>query len=130
VQRKRDLLEVLKTELQFLEEGGYRYPFRNDWRAQFIFEDSPTCLNYNAPAKDFVPCSNCPLMGLIPAEKRSAKWPCRQIPLNGAGETLESLYRSADAAEIEIVVRRWLRAQIQRLESQKGPVTAAATPGE
>lgn len=120
---QHDLLGILKAELKFLEEGAYRHPFRNDWRAQFVFEDSPTCLNYGVAAGDFVPCSECVLMPLIPADKRSAKSPCRHIPLNRAGETLDTLYRSADPSEIEITVRRWLKVQIERLENSKGKET-------
>ena len=42
----RDLLTVLKAELEFLEKGGYRHSPHARWRPQFIFEDSPTCMNY------------------------------------------------------------------------------------
>ncbi len=37
---------VLKFELEFLEKGGYGRSPREPWRPQFIFEDSPTCMNY------------------------------------------------------------------------------------
>ena len=47
--KKRDLLEVLKLELEFLKGGGYRKG--SSWRPQFIFEDSPTCLNYGGPER-------------------------------------------------------------------------------
>ena len=39
---ERDLLDVLKFELEFLEKGGYGRSPREAWRPQFIFEDSPT----------------------------------------------------------------------------------------
>jgi hypothetical protein len=38
----RKLLDVLKFELEFLEQGGYGRLPRESWRARFIFEDSPT----------------------------------------------------------------------------------------
>lgn len=41
---ERDLLDVLKFELEFLEKGGYGRSPRQAWRPQFIFEDSPTCM--------------------------------------------------------------------------------------
>lgn len=41
---KRDLLEVLRLDLEFLKGGGYRRASLG--RPQFIFEDSPTCLNF------------------------------------------------------------------------------------
>lgn len=115
----RDLLEILKAELSYIEGGGYQRRFRSEWRAQFVFEDSPTCMNYGVSARAFVPCRHCVLMPLIPAEQRAAQWPCRRIPLNRARETLDSLYRSADSLEIEIAVRRWLLAQIAHLESER-----------
>jgi hypothetical protein len=40
---ERDLLDVLKFELSFLEKGGYGRSPREAWRPVYIFEDSPTC---------------------------------------------------------------------------------------
>jgi len=56
----RDLLEVLKFELQFIEKGGYGRSPRQAWRAPLIFEDSPTCLDFALPQKIY-PCSECVL---------------------------------------------------------------------
>jgi hypothetical protein len=114
---ERDLLEVLKFELKFLEDGGYRRSSRTPWRSQLIFEDSPTCMNFNC-IKACDPCSDCILMQLVPPEFRSAKIPCRHIPF-ASGETLDSLYRYGDQDEIEAVVASWLRATIQRLEEEQ-----------
>ena len=44
---QRDLLTVLKQELEFLEQGGYRRCSEKNGRPLFIFEDSPTCMNYD-----------------------------------------------------------------------------------
>jgi len=118
---ERDLLEVLKFELQFLEKGGYGRSPRAPWRPQFIFEDSPTCMNYDSNQTPG-PCSDCVLMQLVPPELRSQKIPCRHIPMNESGETLDSLYRSADQYEVEETVASWLRATIQRLEEQRAAV--------
>ena len=115
---ERDLLEVLKFELKFLEDGGYGRSPRTPWRPQFIFEDSLTCMNYDS-RENPRPCSECALMHLVPPELRSAKIPCRHIPLNESGETLDSLYRYSDQCEIEETVRSWLRATIQRLEEER-----------
>ena len=46
-QAKKDVLATLQAELAFVERGGYRSPQQASWRAQFIFEDSPTCLTHN-----------------------------------------------------------------------------------
>ena len=52
-------------------------------------------------------------------ELRFGKIPCRQIPLNASGETLDSLYRYGDDHEIEDKLRNWLRTTIAQLEAQR-----------
>jgi len=115
---ERDLLKVLKFELQFLEDGGYRRSARTPWRPQYIFEDSLTCMNYDSKENPG-PCSDCVLMHLVPPERRSEKIPCRHIPFNVSGETLDSLYSYSDQNEIEETVGGWLRATTRRLEEER-----------
>src|SRR2546430_5322020 len=55
---ERDLLEVLKFELKFLEDGRYGHWPRAPWRPQYIFEDSLTCMNYDSKENPG-PCSDC-----------------------------------------------------------------------
>jgi hypothetical protein len=117
----RDILEVLKGELQFLEQGGYSRPLRSTWRPQFIFEDSPTCMNNDGSEKPGS-CEGCVLMQLVPKEKHAERIPCRHIPLNSKGETLDSLYRFGDQSEIEKATARWLREAITRLEKGRADV--------
>jgi hypothetical protein len=115
---ERDLLDVLKFELDFLEKGGYGHSPRDPWRPQFIFEDSPTCMNYDSKDQPS-PCSECVLMQLVPLEFRTAKIPCRHIAFNAYGETLDSMYRYADQSDLEIVFANWLRTTIARLEEER-----------
>jgi hypothetical protein len=110
----RDLVELLKGELEFLELGGYDHAMGSPWRPAFVFEDSPTCMNFREATKQ--PCSECPLMAFVPAEHRDKEPPCRFIPLNRDGQTLNSLYASASHRETVEVVRRWLRTTIAKLE--------------
>lgn len=117
---RRDLLEVLKAELEFLDKGGYR---DDSWRPKFIFEDSPSCLNYRDPLRAR-PCSECVLMKLVPAERREEQIPCRYIPLNALGTTVESLYQTATQDELETEVRSWLKATIAALEEKRTPSKA------
>jgi hypothetical protein len=121
---ERDLLEVLKFELQFLEDGGYGRSPRSPWRPQYIFEDSLTCMNYDSKENPG-PCSDCVLMQLVPPKRRSEKIPCRHIPFNVSGETLDSLYRHGDQNEIEETVGSWLRTTIRRLEEERMAVQRA-----
>ncbi|HEY5038818.1 MAG TPA: hypothetical protein VIJ93_07090 [bacterium] len=114
---KRDLVDVLKRELQFVEKGGYRHP-RAAWRQQFMFQDSPTCLNFkfsgSAP-----PCTECVMTQVVPADSQQKNFPCRYIPLNEQGETLDLLYRTGTQKEIETVFRDWLKTTIVRLERER-----------
>src|SRR5215472_7189934 len=105
---ERDLLDVLKFELEFLEKGGYGSSPRQPWRFQHIFEDSPSCMNYDSKENPG-PCADCVLMQLVPPEFRDSRIPCRHISLNPEGETLDSLYRYADQYEIEEKFSKWLR---------------------
>jgi len=116
---ERNLLDVLKFELNFLEKGGYGRSPREPWRPELIFEDSPTCMNYDSK-NDPAPCSDCVLMQLLPPEIPSGKIPCRQIPLNAGGETLDSLYRWSDQHDIEATLRAWLVATIAQMETRRG----------
>ncbi len=116
---ERNLLDVLKFELTFLEKGGYGRSPREPWRPELIFEDSPTCMNYDCK-NDPAPCSDCVLMQLMPPEIRSGKIPCRQIPLNAGEETLDSLYRWSDQHDIEETLRAWLVATIAHMETPRG----------
>ena len=121
---ERDLLKVLKLELIFLEKGGYRGNHSSGLcRPYFIFEDSPSCLNYGCFDYDCrghrSPCTDCVLIDLVPPERRSERLPCRHIPFGGSGETLDSLYRFCDQQEIEERVDSWLQATIERLEKEQ-----------
>jgi hypothetical protein len=115
---ERDLLDVLKFELEFLKKGGYGSSPRQPWRFQHIFEDSPTCMNYDSKENPG-PCSDCVLMQLVPQEFLGTRIPCRHIPLNAGSETLDSLYRYADGREIEETFGKWLRTTIAKIEEMR-----------
>jgi len=126
----RDLLTVLKTELAFLELGGYRTSPSARWRPQFLFEDSPTCVNYGRREKPR-PCSECILTDLVPEDCRNEKIPCRHIPLNVQGFTIDTYYRLGTPEEVEAALAAWLREAIERLEQERDRASAilgASTP--
>ncbi len=120
---ERDLLDVLRFELQFLKDGGYGRSPRTPWRPQYIFEDSLTCVNFDSKENP-APCSDCVLMQLVPPEQRSEKIPCRHIPFNVFGESLASLYQNSTQGEVEETVGDWLQATIQRLEEERMAIRA------
>jgi len=123
---ERDLLDVLRFELQFLRDGGYGRSPRTPWRPQYIFEDSLTCTNFDSKDNP-VPCSECVLMPLVPPEQRSEKIPCRHIPFNEFGENLDSLYRNRTQEEIEDSVEEWLKTTIDRLEEERKAIREQQT---
>jgi len=110
--RRENTAEVLKKELRFVQKGGYRTPLV--WRAPLVFEDSPTCPKEGCSA---CPDTNCALMRFVPKECRYEPAPCRHIPLNDLGETVDSLYRTGTNEEIEQVLEGWLLATIRQLET-------------
>ena len=114
---KRDVLEVLKFELAFLDQGGYGRSVRTPWKATSVFQDSPSCLNFNDPAR-LNPCSECLFTDFVPREAREEGIPCHFIPLNQQGETIDSMERHAHQLEMEEALKNWLRSTIARLERE------------
>jgi hypothetical protein len=123
---ERNILDLLKSELNFLKKGGYGRSPREPWRAQLIFEDSPSCMNYDSKENPS-PCVECALMRFVPPEKRGEKVPCRHIPLTRDGETLQDLYRGATQLELEDALADWLRRNIERLEAEQAQHEAAVS---
>jgi hypothetical protein len=129
---ERDLLDLLKFELKFLEDGGYGRSPHTPWRRPLVFEDSLTCLNFGDPAHTH-PCSDCLLMEFVPAELRDQVSPCRLIPLTPKGETADYFRRCGTQLELEEGLAGWLREQISQIEEHRkqssitGPTTASST---
>ena len=121
----RDLLDVLKAELKFIESGGYH---KAPYFPPLMFEDSPTCLNYER-LRYPRPCSECVMMQLVPGNYHGSEVPCRHIPLNEKGETVDSFYSSGTEQELEVAVVKWLRGMIRKLEAErlKKPTDQALT---
>ena len=115
---KRNLLDVLKKELEFTDNGGYRNAARAAWRPQFLFQDSPTCPNFESNDHP-TPCNQCVLSQLVSVEAASKRVPCRYLPLNEQGDTLDLLYRTATTEETEAEFINWLKTTIAKLEREK-----------
>jgi hypothetical protein len=113
---ERDILELLKSELDFIEKGGYGRSVRTPWKATSPFRDSLSCVNYALPEKAH-PCSDCHLIDFVPADKRSEELPCHAIPLNAAGDTVESL--EDNQVKLEESLKEWMRAKIKELETAR-----------
>ena len=115
---ERDILELLKTELDFIEKGGYGRSVRTPWLATSPFRDSLSCVNYALPEKAH-PCEECHLIDFVPADKRNEDLPCHAIPLNAAGDTVETLELQNNQARLEEALKEWMRAKIEELETAR-----------
>src|SRR4030095_11615575 len=113
----RDLLELLKEELSFIEQGGYGRSVRTPWKPTSTFQDSLSCINYGYPYRAH-PCNECQLIEFVSAEHQGKEVPCHFIPLNEAGETIEDLEAEDNEAKLEQKVKDWLRARINEIEEE------------
>ena len=103
----RGTLTTLRNHFELLKRKGAN-------NSQLHFEDSDIC--FRSP---FFSCSSsrCALMHFVPKKFRSEVAPCRHIPLNAKGESLEMLYSIRTTDEIDSTVRAWLSSVIEALES-------------
>ncbi|HSF25656.1 MAG TPA: hypothetical protein VLE20_15630 [Blastocatellia bacterium] len=119
----RDVLEVLKAELNFIEKGGYGKPAGEPWVSTSIFQDSPSCINLGDPARTH-PCSECLLTDLVPPEDRSQDVPCHHIRLTETGETVADIEGRENQQELEQKVKSWLKRTISRIEQERAAIQA------
>ncbi|HEX5888915.1 MAG TPA: hypothetical protein VFY61_09435 [Pyrinomonadaceae bacterium] len=115
---ERDILELLKDELDFIEKGGYGRSVRTPWQEKSAFQDSLTCINYGYPYRAH-PCSECHLLDFVDPQHRTEAVPCHFIPLNTDGETIEDLEARDNQAKLEREVSAWLRAKINEIEQER-----------
>jgi len=114
----RDILEILKDELTFIEQGGYGRSVRTPEQPKSIFRDSLSCINYADPNHTH-PCSECHLLDFVTGEHQAEQVPCHFIPLNETGETIETLEPEDNQAKLEREVKDWLRAGIRKIEEDR-----------
>ena len=118
VKDERDILEVFKGELDFIEKGGYGRSVRTPWQPKSAFQDSLTCINFADPNHTH-PCNECHLLDFVRPEHQSETVPCHFIPLNESGDTIEALELKDNEAKLEREVKDWLRARIREIEEQR-----------
>lgn len=123
----RDILELLKEELDFIEKGGYGRSVRTPWKPKSAFQDSLTCVNYGYPYRAH-PCNECHLLDFVSPEHQGKEVPCHYIPLNEDGETIEDLEAEGNQAKLERKVRGWLWARIKEIEEERTLQALAGCP--
>ena len=114
----RDILELLKEELAFIEQGGYGRSVRTPWLPKSVFQDSLTCINYGYPYRAH-PCTECKLLDFVETDHRAEEVPCHFIPLNEAGETIEDLEAQMNQPRLEATLKQWMRAKIKEIEEAR-----------
>ena len=123
----RDILELLKSELEFIEQGGYGRSVRTPWKPQSTFQDSLTCINYGYPYRAH-PCNECHLLDFVNPEHHTEDVPCHYIQLNESGQTIEDLEAEDNQAKLERSVRDWLKAKIKQIEEERATLAIAGCP--
>ncbi len=113
----RDIIEQLKLERDIVRDGGYGRSVRTPWKAEKLFRDSITCLNFHETVKQH-PCSDCVLWEFVPEKDRDEDIPCHFIPLDERGETIESLEQKDDREAAEQALLGWLDRTIKQLEEE------------
>lgn len=113
---RRDVVEVLRYELNFLEQGGYSKNVRQGSISPF--RDSLSCLNFGDPLRAHA-CRECCLYDFVPKDSRTEDIPCHFIPLDAAGTTIAALRRKASTQELESALKTWLRSAIAKLEKER-----------
>ena len=120
----RDILDILRFELDFLEKGGYGRSVRTPWKPTSAFQDSLTCINFGDPYRSH-PCNDCLLMQFVPEERRSETVPCHHIALDESGQTVDTLEAQENQEGLEERVKNWLRVTIKRIEQERATLGSA-----
>ena len=71
------------------------------------------------------PCSDCLLMEFVPEDRKKLAYPCRQIPLTPAGESVAHYYECGTETELEAALKGWLQKKIGELEAGEKAQTHA-----
>src|SRR5690349_25140031 len=106
---RKGLLQALKTEMAFLDAGGYGKPFRSGWRPTLLLRDSPVCLNFNATGRQ-ASCDQCPFFSIVPGTDRAALLPCHHIPLDAERDAMAGMFSTTTQREVEECLYDWLIA--------------------
>jgi hypothetical protein len=115
---ERDVLDLLKAELAFIEQGGYGRSVRTPWLPKSVFQDSLSCLNYGYPYRAH-PCGDCNLIDFVAPELQTEDVPCHFIPLNERGETIEEFEQEDNQSKLEAAVKQWLQTKIKEIEVKR-----------
>jgi hypothetical protein len=117
---KRDVLDVLRYELNFLEQGGYERVDELGLPVS-IFQDSLSCLNHGDPVRSHA-CHECLLYDFVAPEARTEDVPCHFIPLDEQGRTLRDI---PGPSEQLLHLKSWLQTTIARIQAERREIAVA-----
>ena len=99
---KRRAIGLLRLEIENLRQRGFC---------------GLLCLGMSATAA--TNChQDCPLFDLAPPERRKMESPCRHIPLNELGETVDRISKERDQTYLEDHLLRWMEQTALDLQNQ------------
>ncbi len=111
----RDVLQTLRYELNYLEQGGFDRD-RTWLGTESPFLGSFACINFGDPVQAHA-CRECLLHQFVPEGKQNEEIPCHYIRLSASGETIAELIEKKDPRRLVIALEHWLRTTIARLEA-------------
>lgn len=113
-QDSSDVLQTLRYELTYLEQGGFDRD-RALLGAESPFLGTFACINHGDPLRSHT-CHECLLHQFVPKERQTEEIPCHYIPLNASGETIADLIEKKEPGKMVAELKQWLRATIAHLE--------------
>ncbi len=118
---KHEIIEILRYELNFLEQGGYDHNATGEGLPS-PFRTGYSCLNFGDPLRRHA-CHECKLYQFVPEKAQTDDVPCHGIELE-PGNTIGQLLRSGDRKRLVTLLERWLRDTIARLEAEEQALSA------
>ncbi len=110
-----DVLQILRYELNYLEQGGYERD-RELLGTESPFLGTFACINFGDPLRSHA-CRECLLHQFVPEDKQIEEFPCHYIRLSNSGETIAELIEKNDPQQLVMALQHWLRDTIARLEA-------------
>ena len=110
---RREVLTLLKKELDFVEHGGYGGT--ESWKPLSVFLDSPSCPN-RLDVERSTPCPQCWLFNFVPERYGQELPACHFIPMTDDDKSLNGMSTHYSPAEVREKLKTWLQAEIRHLE--------------
>ena len=106
---KHEIIETLRYELNFLEQGGYDHNVTGEGLPS-PFRTGFSCLNFGDPLRRHA-CRECTLYGFVPEKARTDDVPCHGIELE-PGVSIGQLLRGGERKRLVELLERWLSSNL------------------